>query len=326
MSEAQQSSSQPNTREIQRTRDIVDQLVQQRLSSITENIDSTYTNMDIMNKPPVFCSGSMDANLWLLQYKDFVKSRKLSDEQFVASFAANLNQNAQKWFYNLTEQEKRDPTTLGESFLTRFQLSQSCKQSAFFSRQQNEGEPVEDYIDDKVHLANQASIAEDTAVWHTINHMLPHTKQYVFERVKDQTFKSVREHARMSTSVLPVAAPNICTMCSSKQQDGTFEVRNQSHMIPHQQSGEPKQQFHHQSTSTTSKQSWQPLNLRHSNPQSHLPQFRNNKPCRSCGKTDHIRPNCHVFINQVRCHSCQKPGHLQRVCQAKTTAVRSNKY
>ena len=303
MSEQQTSSTQHNTRETTRTRELVEEIITQRLAVVSDQVNSintASTNMEHLNRPPVFSSDSMDAHLWLLQYKDFTQSRNFNDRQFISSFASSLNQSAQKWFYNLQDDEKSDPATLSESFLKRFQPLVNSNMSSFFARQQKPQEPVENYIDEKVHLANQANIAEETAVWHTIENILPNTKQYVFDKVKDNTFKSVREHVKMAESVTKVTATttvcHTCPCCKAKQ-DATPDIEVNQARVPHQTSYQAAPTNTAQTTDTSRinptvphtqpwQLRWQPQtqHLQAQNPPL-LP--RSTAPCSLCGSSSH---------------------------------------
>lgn len=322
MTDSQSSGSYHNTRE-NRTKEIVEELLSQRLASVGEQAHSHPTStMELHNKPAVFCSDSMDASLWLHQYKDFTKSRNLTDDQFVSLFASCLKQKSQMWFYNLSDQQKCNPTVLCESFLTRFQPLQNYSLSSFFNRRQTSTESVEDFIDEKIHLANQAKVAEETAVWHTVDSMLPHAKQYVFDKVRQKTFSEIREHAKMAESVLSVVkvstACAVCPTCSSSReeqsvQDAEVNRVNANHTRPYQ--GTFKAETSHQRQHWP--QSGQPLtspDSRHRPIMQHVQRF---PPCASCGKNTHRRTDCSVFQRQVQCHFCNKLGHLENVCRTK---------
>ena len=82
----------------------------QRVVPVSEQINYLTANqadMDISEKPQIFCSDTMVAHLWLSQYNDYSRLKSFTDEKFVSSFSTQLNQKAQKWFYNLPDTEKR---------------------------------------------------------------------------------------------------------------------------------------------------------------------------------------------------------------------------
>ena len=320
------SQDQHNTREHQRSRQLIEGIVDERLVPVSDQLRFLSENsMEGCEKPHSYCSDYMDAHLWLAQYDDYAKSKNFTDEKYISSFSSHLNQKGQRWFYNLSSDEKNSADKVRSAFLERFQPSKYVSKDSFFDRRQGICEPVEDYIDEKIHLFNRTEVDEDTAVWHTVEQLQPNIRQYVYDKLQDKTFKSLRQHARMAASVAKSKTTVASTLCHNCAQSSGVSASPETSI----NATAPKQYTQHtapQPRQSTRQQNWRPQNNRR---QQHIPgayssssyqrtpgPSKDYNSCTSCGGP-HNRSQCEVFQRQVVCRYCHKPGHITKVCRTR---------
>ena len=151
-----------------------------------------------MNIPMKPFNGS-DPEIWLDKFEQTVKYKKLDEDQALHYFRLLLDGMAENWYQGVSADNKSTYALLKAEFEKRFIPDEDEVWryiELFQDRKQNEGEKVDEYVDDKRRLAQKAKQPDDFLMASVIHGFVAYIRKYIMEQ--PQGPKTLQEAVRMA--------------------------------------------------------------------------------------------------------------------------------
>lgn len=156
------------------------------MSTSTETMDTHLLNSSTLT--PEKFDGQFQENpqtSWWKRLTTYLTARQIKDAEAVNLVPLFLKDKALSWYNSLPSQITSDLTLLGSAFQNRFEPHQTHKWQLWDqleARQQQPGEPIENYISDIQELAKRLSCDDTYTMQKIIRGLSPHVKPLVIQR------------------------------------------------------------------------------------------------------------------------------------------------
>ncbi len=311
--------------------------------------DELPIEMDNLTPPPFSGLPTEISSDWWTQLENYVKFKKLTNEQTLGLFPLLMKDSAAQWYQKLPGGQKDTVAHLKEAFTAGFKASQNtlwARERAIFGVQQGPSQTVQNYILNVQQAAAGLDIDDEQLLRIVTGGLKPAIRAFVLQR-DPQSMQTLQEVATLAETVHMEADSNQSILqelqhlreeMKALALPAVRQARTPSPARPvpnrrvrfQDQAHQPRIQRNHPPRFTPApwySQYGQPRQ-KHFYPQPVFPHppmapaapFRGHQmpprdmgACNRCGKSAN-HPRCPA-ANAV-CHFCHKQGHFQVVCRS----------